>query len=226
MAIHVICPGCHARFKVGDKHAGKKGPCPKCKAEIQVPRKEDEVIIKAPEQFGGARDASGNLVLKPIERKETTLTPVKIVTIVGSIIMIFVATFGIRAYYPDGDIPRLITAVGALLLAPPLAFVGYSFLRESELEPYRGLSLILRVAICAAVYALLWGIYPLAARYFFGDGTLEVWNLAFLVPPFLILGALTAFASLDLNPTIAFFHYAFYLAVTVLFRLTIGLSAY
>ena len=226
MPIQVTCPGCHARFKVSDQHAGKKGPCPKCKVEIQVPRKEDEVIIQAPEQFGGARDAAGNLVLKPIERNETTLTVWMFTAIFAGILAVFALAAVVRMYHPDGEVPLYVKALGAIALAPLLTYVGYAFLRDAELEPYRGMSLVLRITICAAVYAVLWGGYVLAAQYFYGEGPLEVWNLLFLVPPFVFIGALVAFASLDLNPTSAFLHYAFYLAVTVVLRLTVGLTAF
>ena len=39
MPISVVCPGCKARFNVSDKFAGKKGPCPKCKTVLTVPRR-------------------------------------------------------------------------------------------------------------------------------------------------------------------------------------------
>ena len=224
MPIQVTCPGCHARFKVSDQHAGKKGPCPKCKGEIQVPRKEDEVVIQAPEQFGGARDAAGNLVLKPIERKETTLTLWMSTAIFGGIFAVFALAVVLRGYHPDGEVPLFLRALGAIALAPLLAYVGYAFLRDAELEPYRGVSLLLRISICAVVYALLWGGYTLAVQYF--EIPVEAWSLVFLIPPFVFLGALAAFASLDLNPTSAFLHYAFYLTVTVVLRLTVGLTAF
>ena len=54
MPIHVVCPSCHARFKVGDQHGGKTGACPKCKGQIQIPKAEDEIIIHAPDSEAGA----------------------------------------------------------------------------------------------------------------------------------------------------------------------------
>ncbi len=45
MPINVICPGCHARFKVGDQFAGKTGPCPKCKTQIPIPALGYEVVF-------------------------------------------------------------------------------------------------------------------------------------------------------------------------------------
>ena len=61
MSIIVVCPGCLKSFKVSDKFAGKKGPCPNCKRTLQVPTKEQEVQVHAPEAFaGGGKNASGN----------------------------------------------------------------------------------------------------------------------------------------------------------------------
>ena len=51
MSILVVCPGCHKSFNVDDKHAGKTGACPKCKAKITVPTKEAEVTVHAPTEF-------------------------------------------------------------------------------------------------------------------------------------------------------------------------------
>src|SRR6476620_5372965 len=85
MAIDVTCPGCKTRFQVSDKFAGKKGPCPKCKTVITIPKKEDEIVIHAPEQ-SGPTDSKGVAVLKPLTRVETTLSPVTIGAIAGAVI--------------------------------------------------------------------------------------------------------------------------------------------
>ena len=226
MAIHVVCPDCHARFKVSEQYAGKKGPCPKCKAEITVPLQENEVVIESPEQFGSARDAAGNLVLKPIARTETALTPVLVSGILLSVVAVLAAAFHVRVTHPDGNVSTLFKALGAVVMAPSLAFAGYTFLRDSDLEPYRSTSLILRITICATVYALLWGGYALAASFFFGDQPLESWSILFLAAPLVVIGTLTALATLDLTPTNAFFHCAFYLVTTIALRLIVRLSAF
>ena len=46
MSIRIDCPECQARFQVDDRHAGKKGRCPRCKTVIQVPEadKEDHAV--------------------------------------------------------------------------------------------------------------------------------------------------------------------------------------
>ena len=226
MAINVVCPGCHARFKVSDQYAGKKGPCPKCKTQIEIPQKSEEVVIEAPDEFGGARDETGKLVLKPIERSETQATPLLIMAVVAGVVVVFLAAWGVRTLGADGDIPFALKALGAVLIAPPIAWLGYSFLRESELEPFSGTDLWLRIGICSVVYPLLWAGFSAAGSYLFSARPLESWSLLMLVVPFLVLGSLTAFASLDLTPTNAFFHYAFYVLFTVVLRLVVGLPAF
>ena len=82
MSILVVCPGCRKSFKVSDRFAGKSGPCPSCKATIQVPTKSEEVKVHAPTAFAdGGRSTTGQLLTKPIARKETRLGPVMAVAI-------------------------------------------------------------------------------------------------------------------------------------------------
>jgi hypothetical protein len=77
--------------------------------------------------------------------------------------------------------------------------------------------------VVAAVYAGLWGIAALFSSLVFADAAPELWQL---IPPTAIMivgGTIAAMATLDLEPINAFFHYAFYLAATVLLRVVIGL---
>ena len=57
------------------------------------------------------------------------------------------------------------------------------------------------------------------------DWVIEYWSWFYIAPPFLLLGAVTAFASLDLDLGNGFFHYCFYVAATVLFRYLIGMGS-
>ena len=84
MSIRVTFPGCLKRFNVSEKFAGKKGPCPKCKKTIEIPEKDEEVVIHEAET--GAKDSTGKKLSKQIARKETNLSTVNLVLIFGSII--------------------------------------------------------------------------------------------------------------------------------------------
>ncbi|MGH9809062.1 MAG: hypothetical protein ACRD9W_17725, partial [Terriglobia bacterium] len=154
MPITVLCPSCHSRFAVHEKFAGKQGPCPKCKATITVPAAGEEVQIHAPEEYGGVKDAKGQSVLKPLERVEAKVQPVIVVGVGMSVVLAFVVAFVLRT--SDLRSSPVILALGAIVLAPPLVVAAYTFLRNQELEPYRGVALGARVAICAIVYAALW----------------------------------------------------------------------
>jgi hypothetical protein len=226
MAIDVTCPGCKTRFQVSDKFAGKKGPCPKCKVVILVPKKEDEVVIHAPEQTG-PKDSKGVAVLKPLTRIETVLSPLAIGSIVGAIVTTLLVALMLRVSAPTpGNIPGFITALGAIILAPPLAFAGYTFLREQELEPFRGKDLILHLIAPSVVYPLLWGIYWAVFAYLNLDASTFNVGLVGALMAFFAAGTFCAFASLDLEVIPAALHYGLYLATTVLLRVIMGMSAF
>jgi hypothetical protein len=214
MAIDVTCPGCQKKFKVSDQFAGKKGPCPQCKTVITIPEKSTEVVIHAPETEG-PKGAGGRPVLRPIFREETKLTPVMIGTIVGIAVAALVGALVLRLTFPAHNIPRVVLALGAMLLAPPLVFGGYSFLRDQELEPHRGRAMMIRTAICSAVYVALWGLYAWLPTQLGLDPVVPM-HLTFILPVMVAIGALGSFASLDLDFGTGAMHYGLYLLVTLL----------
>ena len=223
MAIQVTCPGCHKRFQVSDVHAGKSGNCPSCKGPIRVPTKEEEVVIHAPESFG-PKDASGRATLKPLEREEFKLTPVMMAVIAGTVLLMFALAFLLGRTAGDTGPSRWLLGLGAFIVAPPICLAGYSVLRNEELGAHQGNELWLRVIACAIGYAVLWGGYALVNHFVLGGTTPEMFQLAFLVPIFLAVGGGIALAALELDFTNGCLHYAFYLLVTVLLRMTMGLG--
>jgi hypothetical protein len=227
MSIQVICHGCHARFNVSDKFAGKTGPCPKCKATIKIPEKNEEVVIHAPEGFG-PKGASGEAVLKPIERDFKTFSTPMIVGIVAASLFVPLLALIFRFMFPanaDGirTVPMLILALGAIVLAPPLVWAGYAFFRNDELQPYEGTALLTRVAICAVVYAVLWGVLA-AIKHFGGiDNSPEIYEIGVIVAILMVGGSVASLAALDLDGTSAAMHFGMYLLVTIVLRLIMGL---
>ncbi len=224
MTIHVVCPGCHKRFQVSDKFAGKKGPCPGCKTEISVPEKGKEVVVHEPQSFG-PKGTKGHGVLKPIFREETRLSVNMAVVIGGSIIVVLIVAVLMRLTYGKA-VPTMILALGALLLAPPLALGGYAFLRDAELEPHRGTKLYLRVGICAVLYAGIWGGLWLLHIYVFREADFTLPQMAIIVPIMLLAGGGAAYTTLDLEYLSGVLHFSLYLVVSVALRLLMGLSAF
>ena len=227
MPIAVICPGCHKRFNVSDKFAGKKGPCPECKTVISIPDKSEEVVIHAPEQFG-PKGASGEAVLKPIERQETKFTRTAVVGTVAFAILVPLIALLLRftVNLEDDTLRRSVLGLGAFLIAPPIVLLGYTFLRDDELEPYAGQALWLRVAICSAVYAVTWGLYLYVVTMLGFESAPELPHLVYLVPGLVVCGAIAALATLDLESILAAVHYCFYLGISVVLRLIMGLGPF
>ena len=211
MAILVVCPGCRSRFQVSDQFAGKKGACPKCKAPITVPGKEEAVKIHGAEEFAsGGKNAEGKIVLKPVARQETKLKTGVILAIVVEIVAVLAVAWFAGSLFKAYLAAR---AVGLLLVAPPLALGAYFVLRDDELEPYQGKALFFRTAICSLAYVGLWGIFAYANYY---GVTADAFGWLYVGPLMLVLGALTALACYDLDFGTGCLHYAFFLFVTVL----------
>ncbi len=229
MPIHVICPSCHARFKVGDQHGGKTGACPKCKGQIQIPAAADEVIIHAPELEAGAKDAKGRNVLKPLKRKEAKFQLNAALVVGGAALLTFAIAFLVGRQEMSADAKTWILIGGAVLLGPPLAYAGYSFLRDDEQGAFVGKDLLIRALACGLVYALAWGVYWYVGRQVFESdayaaGELELFQVGILAAIALGIGTFTAFVSFDFDPLTGFFHFAMYFGLTVLLRATMGLS--
>ncbi len=224
MAILVVCPGCKKSFNVDDKFAGKTGPCPKCKAKITVPAIQAEVKIHAPDEFsGGGKGVTGKLLLKPIEREQTRVKPLMAAAVGGAIVAAIAWAVALRFVALDALRLRYsLIGAGLLLISPPLAMAAYTFLRDDELEPHRGRQLWLRAAACALVYIILWGVFAYV-KLSLGSIDLPYWLV--VAPPFFIVGGMAGKFSFDLETTNGFFHYAFYVATTMILGAIAGLGA-
>ncbi|HEY2760097.1 MAG TPA: hypothetical protein VGI75_05120, partial [Pirellulales bacterium] len=180
MPINVTCPSCHTRFTVAEKYAGQKGPCPKCKSPITIPKLEDQVVIHAPEHSeAGSVGAGGRHVLKTFKRQDTKFQPLMFAVVAVAVLSTLLVALVLRGTAEGQN--WLTLAIGAILLGPPLAWGGYTFLRDPELEAYSGLALAIRSVGCGLVFALCWGIYVFIGREWFGEDALakglEIWQM-------------------------------------------------
>lgn len=213
---------------MGDEHAGKSGACPKCKGPIEIPKTEDEVVIHAPEMEAGAVDSKGRSVLKPLKRKEAKLQLNTTLIVVGACLLsVAVAFLAGRSELSD-DAQWWTLAVGAALLGPPLAYAGYSFLRDDELDAYRGLDVVLRSVGCGLAFAVTWGLYVYLASQIFGDDAFREDGLSFVQMGGLLIGmtgigALASLVAFDLDFVTGALNFALYLGVCIILRLVMGL---
>jgi hypothetical protein len=222
MPIQVTCPGCLKRFQVNEKFAGKTGPCPNCSKPIKIPDKADEVVIHAPESEG-PKDSKGRPVFKPIRRREVKLSlPVILGIAVAAMLCLAVALI---VRLTTDEPPTALLALGAILLAPPLAFGGYWFLHDDELESFVGNELLVRTGICAAAFLATWGIYLFIPSYLNGYHSMAEFSsldLAIVVPIMLIVGAVASLYAFELELGQAIMHYMLYFAVTFVLAATAG----
>ena len=228
MPINVTCPKCQKRFKVSDKFAGQKGPCPQCKTVITVPKLEEQVVIHAPEPTG-PKDSKGKAVLQPIFREETKFSPVLTVVIIAATLLTLMIALVLRFNIDPTSPPQLILLLGALALGPPLAAAGYTFLRDFELAPFRGMELWIRAAICGGIYALLWGVFWGLHMYLYQGEPLTMADdmpfLAIVIGGMIGTGGAAGHFTFDLEYLNGVMHYGFYLGVCILLKLVMGLGA-
>ena len=227
MAIQVTCPGCLTRFSVADKFAGQKGPCPKCKDIITIPKPDEGVVIHAPTP-DGPTDAKGRQVLKTVKRKDGAFNPLIATGVSAAVLLTLLAAFLLRGNAEAAD-SWPVLAGGSVLLGPLLAWAGYGFLRDQELEPYSGGALWGRAAIAGVVFAIAWYVYVMIAGQIgeveWRTAGLAPWQMGFAAAVAIGIGSFGSFAALDLEPFMAFFHCALYFVVTVLLRVVMALPA-
>lgn len=214
MPIPVTCPSCFKRFNVSDQFAGKSGPCPNCKKPIKIPDKSEQVVIHAPEE-AGPKDSKGRAVLRPIRRKDVSLSlPVVMAVALGTIVVFGVA-LGLGL---SGGAPTIFLALSSIVLAIPIAIVGYWFLHDDELEGYTGKPLLIRTAICALAMAATWAIYVFVPTYLLEDyrstADIDGLQMAILIAVMIGLGTVASVLIFELEVVQGMLHYMLYFVLT------------
>lgn len=226
MAIQVTCPGCLKRFSVADQHAGKQGPCPSCKKTITIPKLEDQVVIH--EAPSGPVDSKGRSVLKTFRRTDSKFSPLVAGAAAGVVVLAIVAAILMKGAVQESTIAALCMMVGgAALLAPFIVAGGYMFLRDDELEPYRGAQLWIRSAACGVAFAAAWLLFGfILSRFTTPEAVAEglaIWQLLIPLAVMFMVGLLAAYVSLDLEPVNAVMLFTLFFVCTGLLRLLMAL---
>ncbi len=215
MPISVVCPGCKTRFRVSDRFAGQKGPCPKCKTIITVP-KPTRVIIHEPEDTRLNRDSRGRVIARPIFRYQSALSAQILWITLGVTLVVLLGAWLLGPVFQA----NFVLLVGAVLvLAVPLCWLGYQLLFDREVEPHQGRALMVRTLVCALGYTAM-----VAALHFVPPGVLsEPWKWLYIGPLLVSIGTLVAVGSYDLDFPQAFLHFTFFALSMMLLRWLAGM---
>ncbi|MGC4002608.1 MAG: hypothetical protein QM811_05475 [Pirellulales bacterium] len=77
------------------------------------------------------------------------------------------------------------------------------------------------------VFAATWGvIYALKQHVFLADNPMQIYHLVAILPGPVVICSLAGMALFEIEPVPAFFMFVFYLVVSILFRVLIGLEAF
>lgn len=223
MPIQVTCPACLKRFQVSEKFAGKKGPCPNCKNQIKVPETSEEVVIHAPED-DAPKDRSGQSVLKPIVRTETEVTRKGLILTIVSVVAAVVLAVVLR--FTTDPVPVVVRIVAAIVFAPPLVWAGYSFVRDSELDAYRGSELRDRVLICSGLLSALWIVYAFVPTYLFDlvdPSQMDFITFGIMMAVMLAIGGVISSACFELEYFSGVIHGGVYILATLLLAVMAGI---
>jgi hypothetical protein len=245
MAIQVTCVGCKTRFKVSEQFAGRKGPCPKCKAIIQIPTKDQEVVIHG--SPGGAAVEGGKTaggyraIPQPIFREDKGVSPLAIGIGVGSFLAILVGALVLRFVVLEMALdsrgreigltfPSLVAlAIGAFVVAIPTSYYGFRALETADIEKMPVREALLRSLVCAACYAALWGLVWVFKVFVFEHGPtnpLALYEIAIYAPVMILIAGVAAMASFNLDYVKGLLHGGLYVALCVALRLIMGLDAF
>ena len=107
----------------------------------------------------GAIGAGGRHVLKTYKRKDTKFQPLVFTSVIGFVLVSILVALVIRSV---GAPEVWLKTLAAVVLGPPIAWAGYTFLRDPELEAYSGMPLALRSMACGLVFGFLRRRDPLA----------------------------------------------------------------
>ncbi len=180
------------------------------------------MVIHSPENEG-PKDSKGRPVFKPIKREETKITLPMAMVAGGMSLVSLVVALAVRFTMPEP--PTGLLAFGSIVLAPPLVLLGYWFLRDDELDGYRGKELIARTAILSLVFMVTWGIYAVIPKYVGSYQSLaevDMLSVALVVPVMIVLGAVASVLTMELEGVQGLLHYLLYFAVTLILALIMG----
>ncbi|GHT34281.1 hypothetical protein FACS189427_01300 [Planctomycetales bacterium] len=220
MPINVVCPGCLKRFKVSDRFAGMKGPCPNCNSLINIPK--TAVKIHGAEEFDkGGKTVTGKLILKPLEHLDMDFNPAKAGICLIGVSAVFIIALLIGSMNLSRSTLDIIGGAALIFIAFPVSLFGYLILRDREdLFMLTGSDLYKKAGLCAAVYSAVWILFECTAWYTSANEYI-IW---FYFIAFAVAAAAAAHGILDINFGSALLHFLIFFVAVLFLRWAIGLD--
>ena len=218
MSLHVICPSCLKRFRVGVRFAGMKGPCPNCGTIISIPKES----VKLQDADGAEQEKAGQRdISRAIPRLDMEFAPVLAGRYTLGVLGVLLLTF-LLGWVPMYDFLRsFIGVLGLCLIAFPLTLFGYQALRDREqIFAFTGEELYRRAALTAAGYAILWLVF----EYFLAATKADIFVSWFYFAAIASLAMVMTIPILVMKAQDAFLHYCVFGFSIILFRFLIGLG--
>ncbi|MDR2643192.1 MAG: hypothetical protein LBC74_10400 [Planctomycetaceae bacterium] len=206
------------RFKVSDKFAGMKGPCPNCKTIINIPK--SSVKIHGAEEIDTGKNTtgtntSGHPILKPISRLDVGFDVKEAKIYLLATLGIFLFTFLVGFIVPRGLILNIIGIFVLCVIAFPISLFGYQLLRDrEELFMLTGTNLYKTTGTCATVYAVVWIVFEIFLWYMRVD-YIFVWVY---FAAFAMFAIVLGHAILDINFGNSVFHFLIFFFIVLLLR--------
>ena len=176
-----------------------------------VPKPEDQVIIHEPAE---AKGSTGKSVSKPLKRGPEGFSRMQIILAATGILFVIMIALLIRIINEDpADFPRVLLAVGAVLLAYPISIGGYLFLREEEIGTFSRRALLIRAGICSVVYCLAWLVYAFLPGFMLmADSPTAHVGVGVVC---ILLAGIAPWAAFEFDYTNGLLHCGFYIVVSV-----------
>ena len=219
MSLHVICPGCLKRFQVGERFAGKQGPCPSCGTIITIPK--ESVKMHDDDNTTSAKEKKRKDSLRPIAHLNLEFDPVRAKYYASGVFGVLLLTFLVGCLPMYAFLRSFLGLLVLCLVAFPLVLFGYQTLRDrEEMFALTGKELYRRAGIVSAGYVILWCIFECFLSGAYAD-MLVCW---LYLAAFATLSTLLAHPFLDMKVRDAFLHYCLFGFSVVLLRFLLGLG--
>jgi hypothetical protein len=209
------------RFKVSDKFAGMKGPCPSCKAIINIPKASVKIHgadeIDKGKNVGGtnAASATNRPTPTPISRLNFDFDPKEVKKYALITLGFFLFAFLVGLVVPRGLILNIIGTIGLCVIVFPITLFGYQLLRDrEELFMLAGTDLYKTTGTCAAIYAIVWIAFEIFAWYMRAD-YIFIWVY---FAAFAMFAALLGHAILDITFGNSTLHFLIFFFVVLILR--------